>query len=79
RAGAAADPGGAARAGAVVQPDPAAGAPAVTGRATLTLIPRGDKLDALTEYEGGFDANNGAHVMAQALGAQLAEWLEQTA
>lgn len=45
-------------------------------RATLTLIPDGDELKLLTEYEGGFDFHNGAHVMAIALGEHLSTLLE---
>ncbi len=48
----------------------------MTARATLTLVPQCDQLQLLTEYEGSFDPENPAHIMAQAIGGQLAEWLE---
>lgn len=45
-------------------------------KATITLIQRGDELDMLTEFEGGFNEDNGAHVVAVMLREHAASLMD---
>ena len=44
--------------------------------ATITFAVRGEALDVLTHYEGGFNARNQAHQAALLLGAKMSELAE---